>query len=198
MHRFRNSGVITASSGLLILLAVYLLFVPFQWIAAWLIASAVHELGHYIALRLCKVNVLSLHIDVAGAQIHTEPMIPVFEAVSAISGPMGGLLLLLFLRYCPRIAICGMIQSAFNLLPIYPWDGGRVYRIVMGMFFSEALTEQVCCWTEKVILVILFACAYILAVRFGLGVIPFVVWMIILLKSGKIKIPCKQRELIVQ
>lgn len=197
MLRFRNKSI-AVSAGFYILIAVYLLIIPFQWVAAWLLASAAHELGHCVALRICKVNIFSFYITPSGAKIQTEPMTPGCEAFAAMSGPLSGMLLLLFARYCPRVAICAIVQSVFNLLPIYPWDGGRVFRFAMASFFPNGTAVQICSWTETIILIILFIFAYVFSTYLHLGIAPFIVWLIILMKSGKIKIPCKDRRLIVQ
>ncbi len=132
MLRSRNKPI-SVSAGFYILIAVYLLVIPFRWVAAWLLASAAHELGHCVALRICKVNIFSFYITPFGAKIQTEPMTPGCEAFAAMSGPLSGMLLLLFARYCPRVAICAIVQSAFNLLPIYPMDGGRILHSIFAI-----------------------------------------------------------------
>lgn len=197
MQQFRNRAIII-SPAFYVLLAVYFVLLPLRWVFAWLVASAVHELCHYAALRFCKVDVLSLRIDISGAKIQTETMQPINEAITAVAGPLGGGLLLLLSQYFPRVAICAFVQTVFNLLPIYPWDGGRVCRFLIGVFLTDSTASKICKWLEWTILCLLLLCACVLSYNIHLGIFPFVVWMIIFTKSGKIKIPCKQRKQIVQ
>ncbi len=55
------------------------------------------------------------------------------SVICILSGPMGSLLLFLFVRWIPRIAFCGLLQGIYNLLPIYPLDGGRVVRCMLDL-----------------------------------------------------------------
>lgn len=116
---------ISVAPGFLIQLAAGILLLPAYWVVAWAVAALFHELCHYIALKLCGVHVFSLRIGLSGAIIETEAMLPKQELISSLAGPVGGILLISLLHICPEIAICALLQSLFNLLPIYPFDGGR-------------------------------------------------------------------------
>lgn len=100
-----------------------------------ILASAVHELFHILAISLQNLKILSVQVDLPGMKILTEPMKPVQEVLSAAAGPLGSLITLIFLKSYPELAVCGMVQGIYNLLPIYPSDGGRIVRILAEYFF---------------------------------------------------------------
>lgn len=106
------------------------MLLPIQWVVAVLTAGAVHELGHLAAIWASGGRVWSISILPTGARIETESMEPKTELWCALAGPIAGSLLLLFWRWMPRLAFCALIQTAFNLLPLYPMDGGRALRAV--------------------------------------------------------------------
>lgn len=121
--------------------AAAILILPLGWIVAVLTAALFHECCHYIVLKLCGLSVFRITIGARGAQIETEPMTPFQELLCAMAGPTGSFLLLSTVRWFPLLAICGGIQGIYNLLPVMPFDGGRIikslYQIVKR-FWVEA------------------------------------------------------------
>lgn len=111
-----------------LLLALWILVVPIRWAAAALTAACVHELGHLAALRLWGVKVFEIEIDIFGAKIETAPMDNGQELACALAGPLAGLTLCALWKWLPSLSIWALTQSVFNLLPIYPLDGGRAWR----------------------------------------------------------------------
>ena len=117
--------------------AVLLLLLPLRWIVAAFLAALFHKLGHYGAVRLLGGSVVSGEISCHGAKMTAAPMSPKAELLSVLAGPAASLLLLLLRHLFPRIAICGLIQGVFNLLPIYPLDGGKALRCIKYMWSSK-------------------------------------------------------------
>lgn len=162
------------SGWLLLYLAVLILILPLRWVFAWVIAAVLHELGHIIALRCMGVRVRQLRLGLSGAKLFTEPLTSGQEFVAALAGPAVGVLLLGAAASLPRIAICGAVQSAYNLLPVYPMDGGRAVRC--GMELLHIRCAQTICialeWTCHAALACLgFYGTFVL----HLGVLPLLV-----------------------
>lgn len=118
----------SVSGKALVFLAAVMLLSDIRWVLAAVTAAAVHELGHLLALWMLDRRVLGMKIELGGAVIRTEPLSSRDELLCALAGPAAGLLLTLFFRWLPRTACCALAQSLFNLLPLYPLDGGRAFR----------------------------------------------------------------------
>ena len=116
-----------------VLAAFMLLLLPIKWIFAALVAAAFHEGCHILAVWLCGGNIATLSIGDRGAVLQAGSLSAGKSIICSLAGPLGSLFLLLFLRFIPRIALCALVQGIYNLLPIYPLDGGRVLQTLMDM-----------------------------------------------------------------
>ena len=106
-----------------------------------------HEFGHALVALHYRIPVTSIHLMVFGgvAQIGFEPGSAREEFQIAIAGPLvslaGGLgfgLLWLIFRPFPALAVpaewlarMNLALVAFNLIPGFPLDGGRIFRAVL-------------------------------------------------------------------
>ena len=131
------------TAGSCIIAAFMLLLLPIQWAAAAAAAACFHEVCHGIAIILCKGHIHRISIGSRGAVIEAEGLTLDKELVCALAGPLGGLLLLLPMRWIPRIAVCALVHSVFNLLPVYPLDGGRALRCCAALLFPRH-TDKIC------------------------------------------------------
>ena len=121
-------GRVETDGGFWLVLSLMLLLFPFRFFLGVVIAAAVHELGHLLAIRLTGGRVRRVCIHAAGAGIETAPMEPGREALCALAGPGLGALTILAWRWYPELALAGLVQTVFNLIPVYPLDGGRAVR----------------------------------------------------------------------
>lgn len=170
---------ITADS--LVFAALLLLVLPIQWVLAAVAAAGFHELCHGCAVILCGGEVKSFTFSGRGASMEVEPMSRGKELICALAGPIGGLVLLLFSRWIPRVAVCAGVQSLYNLLPIYPLDGGRALRCTAALLLPR-WADQLCTFLERICLVGVFAIAIYGCFWLKLGILPVIFAAIALLK----------------
>jgi len=155
------------STGVFLLLPAALLLLPFRWVLAFLLAITIHETGHYVALRLCKLPIFALEITPLGVTMQTCEMQGRETVLCALAGPLFALSFTVFSKIIPCTAVCILIQSLFNLLPIYPLDGGRVLRVMLRKLFSDD-RKAMCCERWILCLTGIF-CLYVLyQLRFGI------------------------------
>lgn len=164
--------------------SVFLLVIPIKWMLAWIAAAILHELFHILALKLCGFQILSVSLGTMGAKIDTDAETGVKSILCALAGPMAGFLLLLFARRIPMIALCGLFQSAANLLPIYPLDGGRALHNLIFLFFQKQRANKIVFLIERIAWIMLFAISVFGVLRLHLGLLPvFAVLMLFLRKK---------------
>ena len=176
------------------LLPLVILLFPDGWITSWIAAAVIHECFHIAALMLFRVRILKIEIGALGAKIETEPMRAITEQICALAGPVGALSVLLFSRSIPRVALCVLAQSIYNLLPVYPLDGGRALRcFLMSRIKGErvALTEQI------VLSSVIFIC-FLVTIFLKLGILPILFGIGLFIRYRNANRPCKQRPYRVQ
>ena len=124
----RRSVVIETEAGFFLVLGLMALLFPLRFLAGVLLAAAVHELGHILAVRFMGGRIRSLRLHAFGARIEAAPMSYGRAALCALAGPAAGALTLLAWRSFPELALAGLVQTVFNLLPLPHLDGGTAAR----------------------------------------------------------------------
>lgn len=178
--------------------ALLLLALPLRWVLAWVMAAGIHELSHIAAICLCKGRIRHIRIGPIGASIAIAPMGPGAEAVCALAGPVGGLCTVLFFRWIPCTALFAFLQTAYNLLPLYPLDGGRALRCLLEMAAGPERAEKISRFCDTVILLGLMIAGSLACIRWHLGTFFLLMPLLLLLKFLPRKIPCKRRPLGLQ
>lgn len=120
-----------------IVAALLLLLLPVEWLLSFMTAALVHESAHILAVLLFRGRIHSFRISVTGCSIECGEMTEVGNVMSILAGPVCSLLLVCFRRITPQIAVGGLCQGLFNLLPVLPLDGGRILQILLFHFCPQ-------------------------------------------------------------
>lgn len=178
--------------------AALLLLLPLKWLAAACFSIALHELCHYFTLKLFAVKIFEIQIACTGVTMRTEPMKPQKELLCALAGPASCVIAFALARWFPRFAVCSAFHAAYNLLPIYPLDGGRALYCLTQLFLSDLASNRLCRIAEYFcVCAIMFAGLYG-ALVLHLGILPVLVGCMLTWRALYRKIPCKQPQLGVQ
>ena len=178
-----------------IIVAASVLLIPLRLVLAFMIAITVHELGHYLALKFMNVKIYALTVGTDGVLIDTEPMDRSKELLTTAAGPVFGLLPLLFYRQIPLVALFACLQTVYNLLPIYPHDGGRIIACICSGSKAGAVIQTLLRYATYFVLCFLsFSCTFVL----GLGIVPIVAVFVFIIKNLGRKTPCNQYQTALQ
>ena len=185
---FPDRPRIFTSPGLYFFLALLILLIPLRWLIAAIVSVAVHELFHIGAIWCFGHHIRSIHIGVDGARIQTPPMPLWQELLCALAGPIGGIFLLLFARWFPMLALCSGFHTLYNLLPVYPQDGGRVLRCGAQLLLPERWANFCCAVVETICLAGIGFLGFYGTFILNAGLFPFLFAILFLWRSYKMKI----------
>lgn len=117
----------------------------------------VHELGHAIAAKACGCDVMIEFTALGGLTYYKGPILSFWQRLGiVVAGPAAGFALWGFLKLLllyvlplgiffdyPRIGyltglalVVNWYWNLFNLLPVYPLDGGQITRLTLEYFFG--------------------------------------------------------------
>ena len=170
------------SAGFCIMLAFMLLTVPFRWLTAMILAAALHELAHLLAIRLLTGNRSVFRLFSSGARLQLPEMSCKKELLCALAGPMSGFALLGLARWAPRLALCGCVQSFYNLLPVYPMDGGRAIQCLLKMLCSPPKVLRISRYIAAICKAMILLTGLYGAFGLQLGLFPLIFTFLILIR----------------
>lgn len=178
-----------------IVFAFGIVLLPLHLFFAWTLAVIVHECGHLVACRLCGIGKYEIRIHPYGMRISTEGLPILQQLITSLAGPITGLVVLCFARWCPVIAIFSLALSVFNLLPLADSDGYHALHCVLCLFASVDFADRACQIADIVSrLMLWFATAYISWVLYW----PVGIVVCILLLCRTKRKSCKEATLRVQ
>ena len=149
------------------------LVVALLWVIGFVLCIFLHELGHALVAQLVGVEVKSIVIWILGGftNLSRRAEKPLHNLAISAAGPLVNMLLgffcvlfyiilsILFLPFYRNVelflwgqtftnlffslALVNVILVVFNLLPIYPLDGGNIMHSVMEMFFGKSNADLI-------------------------------------------------------
>lgn len=163
------------------------------YVLALFTCVTLHEFGHAVAARRFGVRVPRIVLLPIGgmAELESIPRRPRQEIIIALAGPAVNVLLIVVLMtfvrfpagwnpaYLPvniaelgrHLVLVNLVMGVFNLIPVFPMDGGRVLRAVLAMRRPYLRATQIAAGVGKVLAIL--GAAWLLYEGHYLGVALF-------------------------
>ncbi len=132
----------------------------------------IHEYGHALAARVLRLPLERIHLYLFGgmAELKQRPMRPAEELIIALSGPLASFLFAglawgmasvthpdnneayLVLQF---VFYMNVLLGGFNLLPIFPLDGGRAMRAGLWHFKKYFYRASIMTYHISIVIIIM-------------------------------------------
>lgn len=125
-----------------------------------------HELSHMIMALILNVDIKEIMLLPFGATAKYDGKLnPIKELLISIAGPMASLLFAnLYNNY--TYFVINLLIFIFNMIPIYPLDGGRIVKIFLTFFLGEKKTQKIINVLNIFLVYILSILAIILFIKY--------------------------------
>lgn len=139
-------GRVEVTGGFLLLLA-WLNYCDTQMLFPLaLSAAAVHEAGHWAAIRAVHGRIQLLRLSAVGAELQLEGTLSYArELVCALAGPAVNLFVAFLAAKAGWDVFAGLnlALGTFNLLPVSALDGGRVFNCISAMLLGPDVGSRI-------------------------------------------------------
>ena len=193
-------------------------FVGMFWLFfMYLICLLVHEFSHYLVAKKLGYFCEKITLYPTGALLNASADEFTFkdEILISLAGPFSNILLCIicvFLwwivpeiyNYTADFVVANISIAFFNLLPVFPLDGGRVVLAMLSNFFSRkkatAITKNITLFFSLILFVVFILSLFILP-NFQIGISSVVIFITVIAEDKQavykriIKTDLKRRKL---
>lgn len=188
--------IITVNIQIFIIVIIFILTKQIKIYTALMIFALIHELAHMftgIALKLkpkeLKINPLGISI-----QFETYEQSEKKNMLVAISGPLLNIVIAIICAFLhinqeikELIIYSNILLGIFNLLPIYPLDGGRILKGLLRRKYNFRETDKIINQITNILVIGLTAISSIIVLIYhNIGLLLFLLYIWILnIKENK-------------
>ncbi len=131
------------------------------------LSAFVHETAHIVVSLLMGVDVKEVVLGPFGVNAKMSGKVSLGKELwISLAGPLLSFFLFLTARE-EFIRKVNLLIAFFNLLPIYPLDGGRIQKVVLSMILGKNRGEKISKKVSFIFLIVFILFSIMISIRFA-------------------------------
>ena len=158
--------------------------------------ALIHELSHmmsgvFLGLKPKTLQIMPFGLSIIFETYESRKMINIKKIIIASSGPIVNIIIAIVVfimnKNLSNIIYANIIIAIFNLLPIYPLDGGRILKLILKNKYKYDKVEEIINKVSNATIIIITCLSSVLVLlwqNIGLVFVIAYLWLI-LIKENK-------------
>ena len=179
---------------------VFILTHQIKMYSCIMIFAFIHELGHLVAGMILKLKPKKLELNPFGVSILFEDygykkLIDIKKIIIASAGPITNIIISVVTYYLNismdfkvLIIYSNVLLAFFNLLFIYPLDGGRILKCILRMITNKEKADDLTNKTSNILMIIATIFSSILILYYQNISVLFIItylWIIVIKENRR-------------
>lgn len=205
---------ITINLQIFLFIILFLLTKQIELYALIMFFALIHECGHIFAglilkLKPKKLDIMPLGLAVTFESYGYKKLVETKKILIALAGPLTNILICviaLFIHIDPNlkqtIIYSNILVALFNLIPIYPLDGGRILKgLIKLKYKNNIIADSIVNKISNILAILFTAISSILILYLKNIAILFIIiylWIIVIRENKRFNIKKKVNNIILE